>query len=100
MDPTIAKEAAQFGPYAFLVVVILFAVWKLFEKVLAVVDNNTQALTRLCDSSEGTVDSLAQHDQRAQRIEQTVGQISRVVDRTEQKIDSLGGGNRPRPKPD
>ncbi len=99
MDPTIVKEAAQFGPYAFLVVVILFAVWKLFEKVLAVVDNNTQALTRLCDGNADTANTLEAHDQRAQRIEATVGQVARVTDRIEQKLDGMGG-KQPRSKSD
>ncbi len=60
-------------------------------QLVAVVTNNTQALTRLCDGNENTANTLEAHDQRAQRIESTVTQVARVTDRIEQKLDAQAG---------
>jgi len=96
----LASEAVQFGPFAFILVVVLLGVgiggrW-LVDKMIGmqrevntVVQNNTEALTRLCDGSASTHRALAEHDQRAERVEAAIGQIGRAVDRTEAKVDRL-----------
>jgi len=86
---TILKSAAELGVTGVIAIILLLAYREMTAKMTDVVANNTQALTRLCDSTTEVSNTLSQHDERAQRIEQTVGQVSRVVDRTEQKVDSL-----------
>ena len=86
---TILKSAAELGVTGVIAIILLLAYREMTAKMTDVVANNTQALTRLCDSTQQTVDTLEQHDERAQRIEQTVGQVSRVVDRTEQTVNAM-----------
>lgn len=96
----VVSEAAKFGPYAFMLLVIFVGLKYALDKLLPawvdmnnritqVVENNTEALTKLCDNTATTVAALEDHDTRAQRIETNVGQIARVVDRTEAKVDKL-----------
>ena len=100
MDSTLLKTIADLGvPTAVLAVILWFwtrqqsaaqAIQKdMSEQMVNVVRNNTEALTKLCGSSEDTSTALQAHDVRAQRIEQNVGQIMRATDRIEQRVERL-----------
>ena len=83
----IVSEAAKFGPYAFILMIVLAFGWKTMEKVLSVVENNTTALTKLASSADVTTDKLTEHDARSQRMEAATGQIIATTGRIEQKLD-------------
>jgi uncharacterized protein Yka (UPF0111/DUF47 family) len=85
----VLNSAAELGIVGTIAIVLLLAYRDMSNKMTDVVRNNTEAITRLCGSSENTEKLLGEHDERAQRVEQTIGQVARVVDRTEQKVDAI-----------
>jgi hypothetical protein len=51
-------DFAQLGPLAVVCLGLLFVVWKQFDRYAKVIENNTQAMTKMVDSFDGFKDVL------------------------------------------
>lgn len=86
---SVLTQAAEFGPYAFILVLILLIGFALLKLILPVIERNSTAMEKLSQTTAATIERITAHDERSIIGWQQVSKIDSAMERVEEKLEAL-----------